>query len=86
MDAVIFGLVLVGLAAFVAAPLYRRTTTEQTTTAPDLGPHLDGLRQLEWDRRGGLVDEATYAGERAALEAEALRAMGAEDERTTGAD
>jgi hypothetical protein len=82
MDVALFCLVLIGLAAFVAAPLYRprpasssddpaRSVTEARRQA------LDGaLSDLEIDRASGLLDEASYALERGPLEAEVARLPG----------
>ena len=65
MDVLVLAMVLVGLAAFVAAPLY------STRAAPDIGPQASSgadavaaaLEDLEVDRASGLYDGAEYSDE-----------------------
>ena len=73
MDVVIFALVLVGLAGFVAAPLYRPTPAETPEPRDDAGLEAiaRAVRDLELDRASGLVDTAAYEHERAALDRQA---------------
>jgi hypothetical protein len=68
MDAVVLSIVLVLLAAFVAAPLYRadRPPTAVRPKAPN-GPREAALADLETDLGSGLIDRATYERERASL-------------------
>lgn len=80
MDALIFLVALCALAAFVAAPLYRRAeSTQADPTAAELEARRDALtatlRELELDRASGLLDEADYRRERAHLEAELLEVL-----------
>lgn len=70
MDVVVFAVILIGLAAFVAAPLYRPAPGGR-----DEGPDDAGLQavhraigDLELDRASGLVDQASYDRERAELD------------------
>ncbi len=73
MDVAIFALILIGLAAFVATPLYR-PTRQETDVSPDNARQeaiTRALRDLELDRASGLVDEASYQRERAALDRQA---------------
>lgn len=64
MDVIVLAVVLVGLAAFVAAPLY---SSSATARLPDSDRHVDpaeaALEDLEVDRASGLYDEAQYAEE-----------------------
>lgn len=64
MDVILLALVLVGLAAFVAAPLY---STGATAALPQSRPPPDpteaALEDLEIDRASGLYDEAGYTEE-----------------------
>ena len=73
MDVGIFCLVLLLLTAFVARPLYERTNhPARPAPAEDEATRdavVAALSDLEIDRASGAVDEATYASERAALEA-----------------
>jgi hypothetical protein len=76
MDVLIFAGILIGLAAFVAAPLYAKasrpaTTTGRSALAARSDTVLAGLRDLEIDHASGLLDEASYEAERSALETEA---------------
>jgi hypothetical protein len=70
MDVAVFAVVLVALAAFVSAPLYRPTLvrTGAPTADPGADAALSALGELEVDRESGLVDQASYETERAALE------------------
>ena len=73
MDVILFCFVLLGLAAFVAAPLYRPASSH--TIEAELGvtavavndAAAAALSDLEVDRASGLIDESTYATQRAAL-------------------
>ena len=77
IDVFLFCLVLVGLAAFVAAPLYRPSSAlpsdanDGAVLAARRQAALSALRDLEVDHASGLVDDATYAMERGPLEVEA---------------
>lgn len=75
MDAVVFLAVLVGLAVFVAAPLYRPRAPEPAGTGADLRARRDALvralRELDADRASGALGEPAYRRERDRLEAEA---------------
>jgi hypothetical protein len=73
MDVVVLALVLLGLTALVAAPLYRASGRP-----PVLETHAGGegagtearqraLADLEVDRASGLIDDATYRAEHDAL-------------------
>lgn len=82
MDVLVFAAVLVGLAAFVAAPLYAKASRPAATPdRPDLAARRDavlaGLRDLEIDHASGLLDEASYEAERSALETEAAGLLAA---------
>ena len=75
---------LIGLAAFVAAPLYRPrlpSAGDPGRTASLVARRdalLRALRDLEADRRSGLVDPEVYEAQRTPLESEAasvLRAL-----------
>jgi len=72
MDVVVLALVLVGLAVFVAAPLYSRATpsTPRADTAGEArrAAAVRDLNDLDVDRASGLLDETDYAQERAALD------------------
>jgi cytochrome c-type biogenesis protein CcmH/NrfG len=74
MDVVLFALALLALAAFVAAPLYRSTASGERIGTSDTDPRTDALaralRDLEIDRESGLLDDISYAEERAVLERE----------------
>lgn len=66
---------LVGLAAFVAVPLYGTTTGETGTgRRGELDARREelagALRELEWDHASGLVGPEGYRRQRAAYEAE----------------
>jgi hypothetical protein len=68
-----FCFVLLALTAFVAAPLYSRSSTTAEVPPdddPDAGRRATehALRDLETDRASGLLDEAEYAEEKSALE------------------
>jgi len=69
MDVVVFAVILVGLAAFVAAPLYRPEPSGRDERPDDSGLQAlaQALGDLELDRASGLVDQASYEQERAAL-------------------
>ena len=66
MDVLLFCLALVGLAVFVAAPLYGRSAAGPPAVRPprDTDPLLD----LEVDRASGLIDPSTYEAERREIE------------------
>jgi cytochrome c-type biogenesis protein CcmI len=71
-----FCFVLLALTAFVAAPLYARSSAPLPAPSPDAqqasrSNHEQALRDLEIDRASGLVSEEEYAAERAALSASA---------------
>lgn len=72
MDVFVLALVLVGLAAFVAAPLYSRAGP--SAPRPDAAGEASreaavrDLNDLDVDRASGLLDETDYAQERAALD------------------
>lgn len=72
MDVVVLAVVLVGLAAFVAAPLYRVSPPARQrieAADPERGEALaTALEDLDIDRVSGLYDDAEYADERRALE------------------
>ena len=67
-----FCFVLLALTVFVAAPLYSdRSEADQprAEAADQAGQRLrTAARELEVDRASGLLDEAAYRAERAALE------------------
>ncbi len=79
MDVVVFCVVLLALAAFVARPLYERTNPSRATDHREAVAERDvvvrALRDLEIDRASGAVDEATYEAERALLEDRGTRAV-----------
>lgn len=70
-----FCFVLLALTVFVAAPLYAHhedgdSSGRGADEAAEARERLRvALRELEVDRAGGLLDEASYRTERAALEA-----------------
>lgn len=73
MDVVAFAVILVGLAAFVAAPLYRAGETPVTARPQlDTAAHREAadraIEDLEVDRASGLVDEDSYTRDRAAFD------------------
>ena len=72
MDVVVFCIVLVGLTAFVARPLYARTKPRAGADRREVeATHetvIRALSDLEIDHASGAVDEATYEAERASLE------------------
>lgn len=72
MDALIFAVALLALAAFVARPLYAGSPSAPGSDA-EAAARSDSLVQalddLEVDRRTGLIDEAEYLRQRAELEA-----------------
>jgi hypothetical protein len=70
MDVVVFAVVLIGLAAYVAAPLYRPAPPGPDDRPDDAGREAAAvaLGDLELDRASGLVDEASYERERADLD------------------
>lgn len=70
MDVVVFAVILVGLAMFVAAPLYRpgRTAPHESRDDPGREATERALGDLELDRASGLVDQAAYERERATLD------------------
>jgi hypothetical protein len=70
MDVVVLAVVLVALAAFVAAPLYRLSgSPPPRAEAAGHGEALTtALEDLEIDRVSGLYDDAEYADERRTLE------------------
>jgi hypothetical protein len=73
MDVVAFVVILLALTAFVAAPLYRRVPEPPAATVEERREAVIGLlRELEWDHRDGLVDDAEYRDRRRALETEAV--------------
>jgi hypothetical protein len=65
-----FCFVLLALTAFVAAPLYAdRNEAPQPNGVDDAQERLrTAVGELEVDRASGLLDEAAYRAERAALE------------------
>lgn len=75
MEPLILFAVIVALAAFVAAPLYR----VQGVEPPDRGAELEArrdallraLREIEIDHTSGLIPDQDYETQRAAMEAEA---------------
>ena len=81
MDVLAFCIVLLVLAAFVAAPLYR---PRPAPSAPDTRAVASAreeavsraLDDLDVDRASGLVDEPTYALERHELESDAASRLG----------
>jgi hypothetical protein len=74
MDVVAFAVVLIALTAFVAAPLYARSSrVEPSGHSARIARRetlLSALRELEIDRASGLITDDAYERERAALEAE----------------
>lgn len=71
MDVALFSVALIVLAAFVAAPLYRRDAPaepQRAGTAREQALH-GALDDLEVDRASGLLDAGSYAAEKAALQA-----------------
>lgn len=74
MDVAVFAIVLVGLTAFVAAPLYAREPLSRDPGGTS--PHArrealaSALSDLEVDRASGLLTESDYRRERTDLEAE----------------
>ncbi len=74
MEPVILFAVIVGLAAFVAAPLYRT----QGVAPPDRRAELEArrdtllrsLREIEIDHTSGLIADEEYERQRAAMEGE----------------
>jgi hypothetical protein len=80
MDVVVLALVLVGLAVFVAVPLYSRATPP-APRADAVGEArreaaVRDLNDLDVDRASGLLDETDYAQERAALDRRATHDPG----------
>jgi cytochrome c-type biogenesis protein CcmI len=74
MDVVAFAVILVALAAFVAAPLYRQSAAdapEPPSADSRAEADLRALGDLEVDRESGLIDDADYAQERSAIEGRA---------------
>ncbi|MGH2759997.1 MAG: hypothetical protein ACRDKJ_10610 [Actinomycetota bacterium] len=65
MDVIVLAVVLVGLAAFVAAPLYSSRVSSQVGAGggADLPTMAAALEDLEVDRASGLYDESEYADE-----------------------
>lgn len=67
--------ILAALTAFVAAPLYRRLPVATDTGRAELEARRDvllaTLRELEIDRRSGLVAEDEYLSQRDAAETQA---------------
>jgi len=73
MDVLLFSVVVIGLAAFVAAPLYRGSTQPPAPGDPAQARRAAlerAVRDLEIDRASGLVDAESYAAERAVLDAQ----------------
>jgi cytochrome c-type biogenesis protein CcmI len=72
MDVAVFAIILVALAAFVAAPLYRQPQGAEPTLPGETDSRAESvraaLRELEVDRASGLLTEAEYEEERSALE------------------
>lgn len=73
MDVIVFAVILIGLAAFVASPLYKAADApDEPPPSLDTGARREAtdraIEDLEVDRASGLVDEASYARERAALD------------------
>lgn len=72
MDVAVFSLVLLALTAFVAAPLYRATPKGRRDVGSAAARHTrtleDALGDLELDRASGLLEQASYEEERAALQ------------------
>lgn len=58
MDVVVFAVLLVGLAAFVAAPLYRQTSAVHDVEGIDAAEEAAAraLDDMEVDRASGLID------------------------------
>jgi cytochrome c-type biogenesis protein CcmI len=76
MDVALLCLAILAAAAYVAAPLYRTPPVPPTERRDgDADASRTALEDLEVDRASGLIDDATYARERAALE----RRAGASD-------
>lgn len=75
MDVVVFAVILIALAAFVAAPLYGRGSLQPTEDPSVSNARRDALlaalRELEVDKASGLLDSAEYETERSALESQA---------------
>jgi len=74
VDVVLFGIVLVLLTAFVAAPLYAGSgAPADESEGPDVRHEslVSALRELEVDRASGLLTDEGYEAERSALEAQA---------------
>lgn len=85
IGAVLAGLSLVVVsAAFVLRPLIRRGEVDDAPAAPlpptVLGEALASLRELDFDRRLGTVQEHDYLAARARLMAQAAEAMAASPE------
>jgi hypothetical protein len=78
MDVALLSVAIIALAAFVAAPLYRRGAPDEPlddtgeppgrTTAGEQAL-FGALDDLEVDRASGLLDAGSYAAEKAALKA-----------------
>lgn len=83
MDALILAAALVGLAAWVAAPLYAPAMANAATDRSALEARRDALvahlRELRWDHEAGLLSHAEYERQRAAVEDEAARILRALD-------
>jgi hypothetical protein len=79
MDVVVFCLVLLGLTAFVARPLYARTKPGAEADRREVEASHEvvvrALSDLEIDHASGAVDEATYTAERASLEGRGTQAL-----------
>jgi cytochrome c-type biogenesis protein CcmI len=81
----LFALVLVALAAYVAAPLYRTPqlpAAETTELRARRDALLGELRELEWDLSSGLIDHEGYEARRSEVEAQAADAWRAMDAQT----
>lgn len=87
MEAVALAAVIVTLAAFVAAPLYRVTADSDPKDRPELEARRDSLiaalRELELDHASGLVEEDVYTSERMQLESEAASLLRRLSEKDT---
>jgi hypothetical protein len=68
MDVVIFAVVVLAVAAFVAAPLYAGDGAGQSPASAPPAPVGDPLLDLEIDRESGLLTDGEYRRERADLE------------------
>lgn len=72
MDVVALCVAIVGAAIYVAVPLYRSAPEPPAADPQVTGRSTAALADLEVDRASGLIDDATYHRERAALEESGL--------------